>query len=199
MEYFLNFPMEKKNCNFYYHIKSAAFGIKNVHCSCNKTNERYLNLCSPVVFQWHICWKIWQFRQKVGEDTKVQKIFPLFRNILWGWDLQSSPIMISVHPLWSLEWNASIEWLLPRGLKSCSSKSTFTFTIILQKIGNQAKTNVRKFFRDDGQLFKRSKYKKNNSGFARRKHVSMLIEQNILYATITLVLLLFCTGEFYQE
>ena len=63
--------------------------------------------------------------------------------------------MISVHSLWNLEWNASIEWLLPRGLKSCSSKSTFTFTIILQKIGNQAKTNVRKFFRD-GQLFKRS-------------------------------------------
>ena len=96
--------------------------------------------------------------------------------------------MISVHPLWNLEWNASIEWLLPRGLKSCSSKSTFTFTIILQQIRNQAKTNVRKFFRDDGQLFKRSKYKKNNFGFARRKHVSMLIEQNILYATITLVL-----------
>ena len=33
-----------------------------------------------------------------------------------------------------------------------------------------------------------TKYKKSNSGFARRKHVSMLIEQNILYATITLVL-----------
>ena len=60
----------------------------------------------------------------------------------------------------------------------------YIYTIILQKIGNQAKTNVRKFFRDDGQLFKRSKYKKSNSGFARRKRVSMLIEQNILYVLL---------------
>ena len=92
-----------------------------------------------------------------------------------------------------------INWMItPSRVKKLQFEIYFYIYYYLTKDWESSQNKRTKVFQRRRTTFQ-TKYKKSNSGFARRKHVSMLIEQNILYATITLVLLLFCTGEFHKE